>query len=277
MTGGLRIVGILVALATPRWLSAANVPGQVRPVMPLDGQWLLATDANNAGRREAWYQSPRPEAMPAKVPWIIQDAFPGYHGAVWYWRDFVPPANPHPDGRYLLRFWAVDYLAEVWLNGIRVGGHEGGETPFVLDVTHAIKANEKNRLAVRVLNPANEPIDGIVLAETARRCKVVPFACRGDFQPRRHHRFGGIAGRPASRVEDLWVIARPGSKTGRSTSGSTCETRERTFATGSLEDHRLARLRRRDARGDLGATRLSRRGYAGRGGPDCWIIRISGT
>ena len=214
MTGGLRIVGILVALATPRWLSAANVPG-ASVVMPLDGQWLLATDANNAGRREAWYQAPRHEALPARVPWIIQDAFPGYHGAVWYWRDFVPPANPHPDGRYLLRFWAVDYLAEVWLNGIRVGGHEGGETPFVLDVTHTIKANEKNRLAVRVLNPANEPIDGIVLAETARRCKVVPFAAGAIFN------HGGITDSvellavPLLRVEDLWVTAQPTVGMGR--------------------------------------------------------------
>ena len=49
----------------------------------------------------------------------------------------------------MLRFWAVDYLAEVWLNGRRVGAHEGGETPFVLDVTDAIKPGEGNRLAVR--------------------------------------------------------------------------------------------------------------------------------
>ena len=38
-------------------------------------------------------------------------------------------------GRYLLRFKAVDYLAEIWVNGIYAGGHEGSETPFDLDVT----------------------------------------------------------------------------------------------------------------------------------------------
>lgn len=58
------------------------------------------------------------------------DTFPGYHGVAWYWRDFAAPANPHQDGRYWLRFWAVDYKADVWLNGVPVGGHEGGETPF---------------------------------------------------------------------------------------------------------------------------------------------------
>jgi hypothetical protein len=61
-----------------------------------------------------------------KVPWIIQDAFPGYHGVAWYWRDFVAPTNPHPQGRGLLRFWAVDYKAEVWLNGQPAGGVDTG-------------------------------------------------------------------------------------------------------------------------------------------------------
>ena len=90
-------------------------------VTSLDGQWLLATDPDNVGREGQWHAAARPEAKPAKVPWIIQDAFPGYHGVAWYWREFAAPANPHPGGRYLLRFWAVDYLAEVWLNGVPRG------------------------------------------------------------------------------------------------------------------------------------------------------------
>ena len=77
--------------------------------------------------------------------------------AITAWRgtggSLRAPANPHAGGRYLLRFWAVDYLAEVWLNGTRVGEHEGGESPFVLDVTDAIRAGGNNLLAVRVLNP----------------------------------------------------------------------------------------------------------------------------
>ena len=105
---------------------------------------------------------PRSESVPTRVPWIIQDAFPAYHGVAWYWREFVAPTNPHPQGRYLLRFWAVDYRADVWLNGQSVGGHESGETPFTLDVTDAVKPGATNLLAVRVVNPANERIDGLV-------------------------------------------------------------------------------------------------------------------
>src|SRR5580765_5560818 len=72
-------------------------------VMSLDGEWLLAPDPKNEGREQQWWQGPRPDAKKTKVPWIVQDAFPSYHGVVWDWRDFTPPANPHHDGRYLLR------------------------------------------------------------------------------------------------------------------------------------------------------------------------------
>ena len=79
------------------------------------------------------------DTRPTKVPWVIQDIFPDYHGVAWYWREFDAPANPHRGGRYLMRFEAVDYLAEVWVNGQRVGSHEGGDTPFELDVTDALR------------------------------------------------------------------------------------------------------------------------------------------
>jgi hypothetical protein len=144
---------------------------------------------------------------------IIQEVFPAYHGVAWYWREFTAPENPLPGGRTLLRFAAVDYLAEVWVNGISVGGHEGGETPFVLDVTGAIRTDARNLLAVRVLNPTNERIDGIVLAETPHRNKAVPYFNGRSFNT------GGITETVelllvlAVRVED--VYARPDPKTGR--------------------------------------------------------------
>jgi len=181
-------------------------------LLPLDGEWLLAPDPANAGRAQHWMLTPQAGAKPTKVPWIIQDAFPGYHGVAWYWRTFTPPANPHAQGRALLRFWAVDYKAEVWLNGARLGEHEGGETPFVLDATEAIKPGQPNLLAVRVLNPTHTPIDGIVLKETPHRNKALPYTSGSAWDQ------GGIIDSvelllaPPVRVEDLFV--RPDWKTG---------------------------------------------------------------
>jgi hypothetical protein len=179
--------------------------------MSLDGEWLLATDPQNVGCEQKWYAGPGAGAKPTRVPWIIQDAFPGYHGVAWYWRDFTAPADPRAQARYLLRFWAVDYKADVWLNGVNVGGHEGGETPFVLDVTGVIEPGARNRLAVRVLNPTDEPIDGIVLRETPHRNKVVLFSAGRSYNQ------GGIVDSvellvaPAVRIEDLFAGPDPKS------------------------------------------------------------------
>ncbi len=182
-------------------------------VLSLDGQWSLATDPGNVGKDGKWWTASRPDAKPAKVPWIIQDAFPGYHGVAWYWRDFEPPANPIGGGRTLLRFWQVDYKADVWLNDTALGSHEGGESPFVFDVTDHLKPNAKNRLAVRVLNPTHQPIDGIVLNETPHRNKALPYVSGSAWNQ------GGIWDSvellhvPTVRVEDLFV--RPDWRTGQ--------------------------------------------------------------
>ena len=200
-------------LLAPLAMFALGSEALASSVHSLDGDgWRIATDPKNEGREARWFAAPQTEAKPTKVPWITQDAFPGYHGVAWYWREFDAPANPHTGGRWLLRFWAVDYLAEVWLNGKSVGGHEGGETPFVLDVTDAIRAGANNLLAVRVLNPTHERIDGIVLKETPKQARSIPYRA-GDA-----YNHGGITGSvellvmPAVRVEDLFARAEP--KTG---------------------------------------------------------------
>jgi len=50
------------------------------PVLRLDGQWLIATDARNVGREEQWFSGPVSEAKATRVPSIIQEVFPAYHG-----------------------------------------------------------------------------------------------------------------------------------------------------------------------------------------------------
>lgn len=180
----------------------------------LDGDmWKIATDPKNIGREEKWFNATAADAKPTKVPWIIQDIFPGYQGVAWYWREFEVTANPHDNGRFILRFLTVDYLAEVWVNGVKVGQHEGAEAPFEFDVTDAIQSGGKNLLAVRVLNPTVEPIDGIGLGDTARGIKSYPLA------PGSVYNVGGIVdsvellATPAVRVEN--IFAKPDWKTGQ--------------------------------------------------------------
>jgi hypothetical protein len=180
-------------------------------IVSLDGRWLLATDPRNVGRAEQWWQKPVAEAKPTQVPWIIQESFPGYHGVAWYWRDFVAPAQPRPDGRCLLRFWAIDYLGEVWLNGVSFGKHESGETPLVIDVTDAIQFGASNHLCVRVLNPTLQPIDGMTMGQTPHQARVIPYSAGAAYN------CGGITDSvelmftPAIRVEDLYASPDPTS------------------------------------------------------------------
>ena len=188
------------------------IPSQV---ISLDGEWLLCPDPNNVGREQRWWEHAQPGAKPTPVPWIIQAVFPGYHGVAWYWRDFEAPHNPHPGGRTLLHFWAVDYKASVWLNGVLVGEHEGAESPFVFDVTEVVEPGKINRLAVRVVNPTHEPIDGLVLSEVPHRNKALPYSAGSAWNQ------GGIwdsvelLSCPALRIDDLFIRADP--KTGRVT------------------------------------------------------------
>jgi beta-galactosidase/beta-glucuronidase len=60
---------------------------------------------------------------------------------VWYRRTVtVEEAGTASldDDRLVLHFGAVDYRATVWVDGHQVGAHEGGHTPFSLDITDAL-------------------------------------------------------------------------------------------------------------------------------------------
>src|SRR5690606_2933236 len=98
-----------------------------------------------------------------------------YHGVVWYWlNDIRIPKNTYRSGRTLLRFWSIDYVGDIWLNNIFMGRYESGDVPFVVDVTDAVKPNGPNHLSVRVLNPTNDPIDGMTLKQVPRQARAIP-------------------------------------------------------------------------------------------------------
>ena len=89
-------------------------------------------------------------AKTAKIPgaWVGHEPeMRHYQGIVWYQREFeLTPGN---DERLFLEFGAVNYTADVFLNGKPLGQHKGGFTPFSFDVTnHAVDG--VNKLTVGV-------------------------------------------------------------------------------------------------------------------------------
>ena len=182
------------------------------PALPLNGVWMIVRDPQNLGREQKWFARPAADASRVRVPGIFQEAFPAYHGVVWYWREFTAPAHPYAQGRYLIQFGAVAYFAEVWMNGVRVGEHEGSETPFEVDVTDAIKPAAGNLLAVRVLKPGDQPIDGLTLKEIPHRNERVDYVPGNSFDSGGIVEPVGLLMTPAVWVDDVYL--RPDWTTG---------------------------------------------------------------
>lgn len=60
-----------------------------------------------------------------------------YEGTVWYARRFDAPEQT--GRRQFLYFGAVSYRCRVYLNGEEIGAHEGGFTPFEIEVTGRLR------------------------------------------------------------------------------------------------------------------------------------------
>ena len=87
------------------------------------------------------------------VPFPPQAPLSGYEGdmgtKLCYEVSFVLPESFTKE-RILLHFGAVDQVAEVWVNGVCAGVHEGGYLPFFFDITEIVLRAGENRLEVKV-------------------------------------------------------------------------------------------------------------------------------
>ena len=126
----------------------------------LNGVWRFAFDDDDRGRDAGWQTGQAPLDREILVPFCPQSRLsgigdPSFHDVVWYARTFELPAV-EPGERVVLRFGAVDYAAQVWVNGTPVAEHEGGHTPFGADVTGAL-TGAANTLVVRAEDPGSDP------------------------------------------------------------------------------------------------------------------------
>ena len=148
----------------------ANSDG--RKTVSLDGQWQTIVDPYESGYYDYRYQ-PNPNgyfknAKPKtksdlveydfdssstlKVPgdWNTQsDQLFFYEGTVWYKKSF--DYQRRPNTRVFVYFGAANYSADVYLNGEKLGQHEGGFTPFNFEITNLLR-DSGNFLIVKVDN-----------------------------------------------------------------------------------------------------------------------------
>jgi beta-galactosidase len=126
--------------------------------MPMDNDLSLAVRsgaltrivAEAAGRQQSTYDDTRWAMVDVPGSFDPPPSPPG--DGAWYRKDFdVPPEWQNQT--ITLKFGAVNYIADIWLNGHYLGYHEGGSTPFAFDVTDVIVPGDVNLIAVRVDNP----------------------------------------------------------------------------------------------------------------------------
>ncbi len=111
----------------------------------LCGEWQFAYDDADQGLSAGWHRPvghSEPFALTITVPYPPESersgiGDTGYHPVIWYRREVAAP-DLSAGQRLLLHFGAVDYSASVWVDGLLVGEHTGGQTPFSCDITSAL-------------------------------------------------------------------------------------------------------------------------------------------
>ncbi len=78
----------------------------------------------------------------------------GENKELWYTREFTVPQAWGKD-QVMLNFGAVDWKTDVWVNGIKVGTHTGGFTPFSFNITDALNKKGANTITVKVWDPTD--------------------------------------------------------------------------------------------------------------------------
>ncbi len=129
-------------------------PQMVRPEwFNLNGQWNYAILDKNED-----YVTPQgkilvPFAAESKLSGVQKQV--GQESSLWYQRSFTVPRQ-WKGKRVLLHFGAVDWQAEVWVNGQKAGVHTGGYSPFSFDVTDLLKKNGKQDMRVKVMDATDQ-------------------------------------------------------------------------------------------------------------------------
>jgi len=166
------LLGITVLLPASVQADIAMQNPDSRKAIVLDGRWDTIIDPYENGFYNHRYEESDKgyfkNAKPANSSDLVEYDFarspklnvPGdwntqddqlflYEGTVWYHRDF--DIGKKADQHYAIYFGAVNYHATVYLNGKKIGTHEGGFTPFQFDISESVKAG-LNSLVVKVDN-----------------------------------------------------------------------------------------------------------------------------
>ena len=129
--------------------------------LDLTGSWSFKKDPTNTGETNSWFQIgfDRSDWTVVQVPgvWDEPSGAVGtdtYIGTAWYHKTIAIPADWNQ--RIKIFSLGAQLTARVWLNGQFIGQHQGGYTPFELDVTGIAAVGAANELTIRVDNTTSD-------------------------------------------------------------------------------------------------------------------------
>ena len=117
--------------------------------LSLDGQWAFQTDPQDVGISEGWGAGHHQLTASITVPFPPESAASGVadtspNRVFWYLRTITAGEvedllsrsglSAERDATLVLHFGAVDYKADVWVNGTHLQTHEGGHAPFKVTI-----------------------------------------------------------------------------------------------------------------------------------------------
>lgn len=124
----------------------------------LNGIWKFIPDPDSlldiAAALARFSSEPSPSA-PVPSNWELH-GLKNFSGTVWYCREFQLQ-EINAGSSFFLKFDGVDYISEVYLNGVYVGRNEGYFAPFNVAIEHDFLKVGNNSLIVKVNSPFEEP------------------------------------------------------------------------------------------------------------------------
>lgn len=147
-----------------KWAEQIN-PKNVLPEYPRPQ--LERTDWVNLNGEWEYAIKPKGEIEPQAfdgnilVPFAVESSLSGVQKEVgdanelWYKRTFSVPAN-WKNKDIVLNFGAVDWKADVFINDVLIGSHQGGFTPFSFNITPYLNGKSNQKLVVRVWDPSDK-------------------------------------------------------------------------------------------------------------------------
>ncbi len=170
------ILGLLITLSTSAQGLITNIYN--RHTLSLNGQWNYIVDPYETGfydyrfkeknendpgaywnaeisdNKTALIEHQYSPKQTLRVPgdWNSQDPmFLYYEGTVWYKKSFDYKKKQEAN-RLFVYFGAINYKADVYLNGKKLGSHKGGFTPFQFEIPNELLKDKDNNLVVKVDN-----------------------------------------------------------------------------------------------------------------------------